>query len=91
MHKMKEGYEDGDVTPYPTQVFSVNNWALKPNQPEGPLFTNHMLAIFSAATLVAFKAPKSSSNAERVSQGTKPGAQPGHKKCRSKVLDLISL
>ncbi|GKB40977.1 hypothetical protein Tco_0885919 [Tanacetum coccineum] len=32
MHKMKEGYGDGKVTPYPTQVFSVNNWALKPNQ-----------------------------------------------------------
>ncbi|GKB65295.1 hypothetical protein Tco_0921481 [Tanacetum coccineum] len=25
MHKMKEGYGDGDVTLYPTQVFSVNN------------------------------------------------------------------
>ncbi|GJR27844.1 hypothetical protein Tco_1104076 [Tanacetum coccineum] len=25
MHKMKEGYGDGEVTPYPTQVFSVNN------------------------------------------------------------------
>ncbi|GKA57510.1 hypothetical protein Tco_0756698 [Tanacetum coccineum] len=28
MHKMKEGYKDGDVTLYPTQVFSVNNWPL---------------------------------------------------------------
>ncbi|GJQ90668.1 retrovirus-related pol polyprotein from transposon TNT 1-94 [Tanacetum coccineum] len=80
MHKMKEGYGDGEVTPYPTQVFSVNNWALKPNQPEEPLFTDHMLAICNAAELVAFKAPKPSSNAERVPQGTKPGAKPGHKK-----------
>ncbi|GJR19514.1 hypothetical protein Tco_0968041 [Tanacetum coccineum] len=80
MHKMKEGYEDGDVTLYPTQVFSVNNWALKPNQPEEPPFTDHMLAICSAAKPVVFKAPKLSSNAERVSQGTKPGAQPGYKK-----------
>ncbi|GJX78389.1 hypothetical protein Tco_0325200 [Tanacetum coccineum] len=32
------------------------------------------------AKIVVFKAPKPSSNAERVSQGTKPGAQPGHKK-----------
>ncbi|GJU16056.1 hypothetical protein Tco_1144022 [Tanacetum coccineum] len=31
MHKMKEGYGDGELTIYPTQVFSVNNWALKPN------------------------------------------------------------
>ncbi|GKB94500.1 hypothetical protein Tco_0980637 [Tanacetum coccineum] len=80
MHKMKEGYGDGDVTPYPTQVFSVNNWALKPNQPEEPPFTDHMLAICYAAKPVVFKAPKLSSNAERVSQGTKPGAQPRYKK-----------
>ncbi|GJT53676.1 hypothetical protein Tco_0988730 [Tanacetum coccineum] len=39
-----------------------------------------MLAICSAAKPMVFKAPKPSSNAERVSQGTKPGAQPGHKK-----------
>ncbi|GJV24478.1 putative reverse transcriptase domain-containing protein [Tanacetum coccineum] len=51
MHKMKEGYGDGDVTPYPTQL---SQWYSK--------------------------APKPSSNAERVSQGIKPEAQPGHKK-----------
>ncbi|GJX40640.1 hypothetical protein Tco_0255630 [Tanacetum coccineum] len=34
----------------------------------------------SADKPVVFKAPKLSSNAERVSQGTKPRAQPGHKK-----------
>ncbi|GJY77460.1 hypothetical protein Tco_0482576 [Tanacetum coccineum] len=80
MHKMKEGYGDGELTLYPTQVFSVNNWALKPNQPEEPPFTTHMLAICSADKPVAFKAPKPSSNVERVPQGTKPGAKPGHKK-----------
>nr|GEV94508.1 ribonuclease H-like domain-containing protein [Tanacetum cinerariifolium] len=77
---MKEGYRDGDVILYPTQVFSVDNWALKHNQPEKPPFIEHILAIGSAAKPVVFKAPKLSSNAERVSQGTKPGAQPGHKK-----------
>ncbi|GKE31715.1 hypothetical protein Tco_1451037, partial [Tanacetum coccineum] len=80
MHKIKEEYKDNDVTLYPTQVFSVNNWALKPNQPEEPPFRHHMLAICSADKPVVFKAPKLSSNAERVSQGTKFGAQPGHKK-----------
>ncbi|GKB42229.1 hypothetical protein Tco_0887171 [Tanacetum coccineum] len=40
----------------------------------------HMLVICSEAKPVVFKAPKLSSNAERLSQGTKPGAQPGHKK-----------
>ncbi|GJR00371.1 hypothetical protein Tco_0523355 [Tanacetum coccineum] len=48
MHKMKEGYGDGELTLYPTQVFSVSNWTLKPNQPEEPLFIDHMLAICSA-------------------------------------------
>ncbi|GJX39875.1 hypothetical protein Tco_0254865 [Tanacetum coccineum] len=72
MHKLKEGYGDGKLTLYPTQVFSVNNWALKPNQPEEPLFTNHMLAICNATKPVVFKAPKPSSNAERVPQGTNP-------------------
>ncbi|GKA57845.1 hypothetical protein Tco_0757033 [Tanacetum coccineum] len=45
-----------------------------------PPFTDHMLSICSAAKLVVFKAPKPSLNAERVRQGTKSGAQPGHKK-----------
>ncbi|GJR32726.1 hypothetical protein Tco_1108958 [Tanacetum coccineum] len=77
---LKEGYRDGEVTPYPTQLFSVNNWVLKPNQPEEPLFIDHMLAICNAAEQVIFKAPKPSFNAERVPQGTKPRAKPGHKK-----------
>ncbi|GJX54074.1 hypothetical protein Tco_0282443 [Tanacetum coccineum] len=77
---MNDKYRDGNVTLYPTQVFSVNNWALNPNQPEESPFTYHMLAICSAAKPLVFKAPKLSSNAERVLQGTKPGAQPGHKK-----------
>ncbi|GKA33255.1 hypothetical protein Tco_0719622 [Tanacetum coccineum] len=44
MHKMKEGYRNDEVTKYPTQDFSVNNWTLKPNQPEEPPFINRMLA-----------------------------------------------
>ncbi|GJW67158.1 hypothetical protein Tco_0121582 [Tanacetum coccineum] len=39
-----------------------------------------MLAICSADKPVAVKAPKPSSNVERVPQGTKLGAKPGHKK-----------
>nr|GEY56707.1 reverse transcriptase domain-containing protein [Tanacetum cinerariifolium] len=80
IYKMKECYGDGKVTPYPTQVFSVNNWALKPNQPEEHPFTDHMLVICAAATPAVFKAPKLSSNAERVPQGTKPRVKHGHKK-----------
>ncbi|GKA03780.1 hypothetical protein Tco_0676561 [Tanacetum coccineum] len=60
--------------------WSVNNWGLKPNQPEEPPFTYHKLAICAADKLVVFKAPKTSSKSESVSQGTKPGAQTGHKK-----------
>ncbi|GJS48768.1 hypothetical protein Tco_0598889 [Tanacetum coccineum] len=80
MHKMKEGFRDGEVTLYPTRVFSVNNWALKPNQPEEPPFTTYMLAICSVDKQVVSKAPNPSSNVERVLQDTKPGAKPGHKK-----------
>ncbi|GJY26209.1 hypothetical protein Tco_0400935 [Tanacetum coccineum] len=39
-----------------------------------------MLAICAADMPVVFKAPKTSSKAESVSQGTKPGAKSGHKK-----------
>ncbi|GJZ34371.1 hypothetical protein Tco_0580188, partial [Tanacetum coccineum] len=80
MHKMKKGYRDGELTLYPTQVFSVNNWALKPNKPKEPPLKVHILAICAADTLVVFKAPKTSSKSKSVSQGTKPGAKPGHKK-----------
>ncbi|GJU55785.1 hypothetical protein Tco_1229499 [Tanacetum coccineum] len=80
MHKMKDEYGDGDVTLYPTQVFNVNNWALKPNQHEEPPFTDHMLALCSVDKPVVFKASKLSSNVERVSQGIKPKAQLRHKK-----------
>ncbi|GKE97443.1 hypothetical protein Tco_0020794, partial [Tanacetum coccineum] len=50
------------------------------NQPEEPPFIDHMLAICAADTPVVFKAPKTSSKAESVSQGIKPGAKHGHKK-----------
>ncbi|GKD77644.1 hypothetical protein Tco_1340265 [Tanacetum coccineum] len=76
----EESYWRLNITLYPTQVFSVNNWALKPNQPEEPPFITHMLAICSTDKPVTFKAPKPSFNVERVPQGTKPGAKPGHKK-----------
>ncbi|GKB43935.1 hypothetical protein Tco_0888877, partial [Tanacetum coccineum] len=90
MHNMKEGYGDGELNVYPTQVFSVNNWALKPNQPEEPPFTDHILAICVADTPVVFKAPKPSSNAERVSKGTKPEAKPRHKKHSSLKTSSVS-
>ncbi|GJT54588.1 hypothetical protein Tco_0989642 [Tanacetum coccineum] len=78
--EMKESYGDRELTLYPAQVFSVNNWELKPNQPEEPPFTDHMLAIWAADMPVVFKAPKTSSKSKSVSQGTKPGAKLGHKK-----------
>ncbi|GJZ94320.1 hypothetical protein Tco_0666523 [Tanacetum coccineum] len=68
------------------KVFSVNNEALKPNQP--PPFTDHLLAICTTDKPVVFKAPKPSSIAERVPQGTNPGAQPGHKKQSTSLKQL---
>ncbi|GJY10706.1 hypothetical protein Tco_0378891 [Tanacetum coccineum] len=90
MHKMKECYGDGELTLYHTQVFSVNNWALKPNQPEEPPFTDHMLAICAADKPMVFKAHKTSSKAESVFEGTKPGAKSGHNKLSSLKQPFVS-
>ncbi|GJY62432.1 hypothetical protein Tco_0463089 [Tanacetum coccineum] len=46
--RKEPAYRGGDITTNPTQIFSANNLALKLNQPEGPPFTDHMLAICSA-------------------------------------------
>ncbi|GJR31977.1 hypothetical protein Tco_1108209 [Tanacetum coccineum] len=59
-HKM-EGYGTYEVNYTPTQIFSVHNWTLKKNQPEGPPFTTHMMAICNAKDPVAFQAPRTSS------------------------------
>ncbi|GJT58738.1 hypothetical protein Tco_1002271 [Tanacetum coccineum] len=44
---MMPEYNNEELTINPTQVFSVHNWALKPNQTEGPPFTNRMKAIYN--------------------------------------------
>ncbi|GKD91337.1 hypothetical protein Tco_1366844 [Tanacetum coccineum] len=59
------------------KVFNVLNWALKLNQHEGPPFTDHMKAICNIDVLVDSQAPKTSSQAEKVPQGKKPGAKIG--------------
>ncbi|GJZ25081.1 hypothetical protein Tco_0562540 [Tanacetum coccineum] len=93
-HKI-EGYENDNVTLNPTQIFSVHNWELKKNQPEGPPFTPPpplMLAICNADKPVAFKAPITSSKAEKkVTQGTKPGANSDDTKKEIKLEDLSKL
>ncbi|GJW36251.1 hypothetical protein Tco_0059171 [Tanacetum coccineum] len=72
------------LTLNPTQVFSVHNWVLKPNQPEGPPFTDHMLAICKAKEPMEFKAPRISSRAEkRGSQGKMFGAKTGLRRKQS--------
>ncbi|GKB35934.1 hypothetical protein Tco_0880876 [Tanacetum coccineum] len=79
-HKM-ERYGNDNITLNPTQAFSVHNWALKKNQAEGPSFIEHMLDICKADKPVEFKAPKTSSKAEKNgTQGTKPGAKSGQRK-----------
>ncbi|GJV01713.1 hypothetical protein Tco_1335282 [Tanacetum coccineum] len=75
---MAPKYDKEELTINPTQVFSVQNWILKPNQPEEPPFTEHMLAVCNLADLNVPKAPKPFI-AERVPQGTKLGAKPGYK------------
>ncbi|GJZ25715.1 hypothetical protein Tco_0569968 [Tanacetum coccineum] len=64
-----------ELTINPTQVFSVHNLTLKPNQPEEPPFTDHMKAIYNLDVHVDSKAPKPSSQSEEVPQGKNPGAK----------------
>nr|GEV42841.1 hypothetical protein [Tanacetum cinerariifolium] len=63
-------YDNEELTIHPTQVFSVLNWELKPNQHEGPLFTAYMLSICNTYVHVVPKAPKTSLHFEKkVHQG----------------------
>ncbi|GKE22233.1 hypothetical protein Tco_1433745 [Tanacetum coccineum] len=63
---MAPEYANESLTINPAQVFSANNCALKQNQPEEPPFTEHMLAVCNTDVPNVPKAPKLSSNAERV-------------------------
>ncbi|GJW35473.1 hypothetical protein Tco_0058393 [Tanacetum coccineum] len=62
-HMMHE-YDNKELTINLTQVFSVYNWTLKPNQPEEPPFTTHMKAICNLDVPVEAKALKPSSQTE---------------------------
>ncbi|GJR56664.1 hypothetical protein Tco_1407185 [Tanacetum coccineum] len=57
-------YENEELTINLTQVFSVHNLTLKPNQPEEPPFTDHMKAICNLDVPVDSKALKPSSQTE---------------------------
>ncbi|GKD01331.1 hypothetical protein Tco_1171605, partial [Tanacetum coccineum] len=74
---MAPEYENGELNINPTQVFSVHNLTLKPNQSEEPPFTDHMKAICNLFVHVDSKAPKPSSQTEEVPQGKMPGATTG--------------
>nr|GEU47249.1 retrovirus-related Pol polyprotein from transposon TNT 1-94 [Tanacetum cinerariifolium] len=64
-------YDNEELTINPTQVSSVHNWALKPNQAEGPPFTDYMKAIYKLYVPMESKASKSSSQTKEVPQGKK--------------------
>ncbi|GJS83947.1 hypothetical protein Tco_0750488 [Tanacetum coccineum] len=76
-------YDNEELTIHPTQVFSVLNWALKPNQHEGPPFTDHMNAICNIDVHVDSQALKTSSQTKKVPQGKKPGAKSGLRRKQS--------
>ncbi|GJX08140.1 hypothetical protein Tco_0196072 [Tanacetum coccineum] len=80
---MMPEYDNEELTINLTQVFSVHNWALKPNQTEGPPFIDHMKAICNLDVPVDSKAPKPSSQTEEVPQGKKPGAKSGLRRKQS--------
>nr|GEY46653.1 retrovirus-related Pol polyprotein from transposon TNT 1-94 [Tanacetum cinerariifolium] len=81
---MMPKYDHEVLTINPTQVFSVYNWALKPNQPNGPPFTDHMKAICNIDMHVESQALKTSSKTEmKVPQGKKPRFRSGLKRKQS--------
>ncbi|GJV28546.1 putative reverse transcriptase domain-containing protein [Tanacetum coccineum] len=61
-------YDNEEITINPTQVLSVQNSTLNPNQPEEPPFTTHMKAICKLDVHVVSKAPKPSSQTEEAQQ-----------------------
>nr|GEW12913.1 retrovirus-related Pol polyprotein from transposon TNT 1-94 [Tanacetum cinerariifolium] len=65
LERMAPEYENEELTINPTQVFSVHNLTLKPNQPKEPPFANHMKAIYNLVVPVDSKAPKPSSQTEK--------------------------
>ncbi|GJT21921.1 retrovirus-related pol polyprotein from transposon TNT 1-94 [Tanacetum coccineum] len=64
LEHMAPKYDNEELTINLTQVFSVHNEILKPNQPEEPPFTDHMKAICNLDVPVDSKAPKYSSPTE---------------------------
>ncbi|GJY91866.1 hypothetical protein Tco_0507648 [Tanacetum coccineum] len=82
LEHMTPNYDNEDLTINPTQVFSVHNWILKPNQPEQPPFTN-MKAIYNLDVSVDSIAPKYYSPTKEVPQGKKPRARSGFRRKKS--------
>ncbi|GJU94806.1 retrovirus-related pol polyprotein from transposon TNT 1-94 [Tanacetum coccineum] len=83
---MAPEYANESCTINPTQIFSIHNWALKPNQPEEPPFTEHMLTVYNLAAPNVPKAPKASSIAEReATKGGSSRAPTGSKTSHSQI------
>nr|GFB09227.1 hypothetical protein [Tanacetum cinerariifolium] len=61
LEHMAPKYDNEELTINPTQVFSVHNWILKPNQPKEPPFTDYIKAIYNLDVHVDSKALKYSS------------------------------
>nr|GEV41122.1 hypothetical protein [Tanacetum cinerariifolium] len=74
----------------PPSIDVVRQWFPTIRYGKDVLAKDHMLAICNANELVAFKAPKPSSIAERVPQGIKPGVQPRHKNQSSSKQTFVS-
>ncbi|GJV52863.1 hypothetical protein Tco_1448604 [Tanacetum coccineum] len=83
LEHMAPKYDNEELTINPTQVSSVYNRILKPNQPKEPPFTDHMNAICNLDMYVDSKAPKYSSPTEEVPQGKNPGARSGLRRKQS--------
>ncbi|GJY61525.1 hypothetical protein Tco_0462182 [Tanacetum coccineum] len=82
---MMPNFNHEDLTINPTQVFSLHNWALKPNQPEGPPFTDHIKAICNIDVPVESKAPTTSLKTEMKTEASKSKTGQSDKETQSSL------
>ncbi|GJT86683.1 retrovirus-related pol polyprotein from transposon TNT 1-94 [Tanacetum coccineum] len=87
---MMPKYDNEELTINPTQVFSVHNWALKPNQTKGPPFTDHMKVICNLYVPVDSKALKPSSQTKET-EASKSKTGQSEKETQSSLAMVKSL
>ncbi|GKA86505.1 hypothetical protein Tco_0808216 [Tanacetum coccineum] len=84
IHNLNKKTREKTITINPLYSSAVHNWALKPNQPERPPFTDHMKAICNTVVPMKSQAPKTSLITDKkVPQDKKSRARSGLRRKQS--------